>query len=466
MGFLRDIFSIKRKSRKVRRNKVSQISYKSYKTHPYNITPDTKNVKFAAPLWNLLKKLRTITEDRQYDSVGRITFSDLMKTILKDPIVIAGLHRYQTGIHEMISYERINIQNDDKFAKRFKDEIWPTNKSHFQHCFLEKSPYHFGIYGNVLIEMIKGKKKEDVVYDTQVMNIRQYDFYEENGKIKTMGGYPVGFVDENGWPEGMEKKEESDQPYYISDIDVMHLPFIQFHNTEWAYGFTELMYNMINRREDIADAQSVQDKRQGYPVPIITYGSSEYRPSFGMKKEAMTIAAELVDPETIAAMLPSYMSLRYMDDMTGNKASENLNDNIMTIIKQQAGILGIPIAALMMSMEGQPATGFSQISEFFEYNIKDMAKKLRIEKALQLWSGNPDLDVVIEYDEILAATAKEQIMNIHRLGKADMIPKNDPAFQKKLLEKLGFRDIEVFGQHVEEILELRKKLEANGGGDE
>lgn len=464
------LFSIFGKKEKKRKRKRTMMSWKGLKSGNSLKISEMKKTNFAAPLWKLVKKMKTITEDTQMESVSRYTFSQLMSLAVSDPLFIAGMHRYQTSLHEMITLERFNF-NDEAFEKKFAKEIWPTNKSHFQHCFIEKSPYHLGIYGNTLTEMIKSKDGEHIL-DCQVMNIRQYDFYDEgDGMVKTEGGYPVGFVDDtDGFPEDIaEKKDDSRQPYYISDVEVVHSPFIQFHNTEWAYGFAELMYTKMERMESIEEAQEQQDKRQGWPIPLLFYGDSEYRPSIGMKKEAMQIVQELADPETVGMAIPKYDALKYMDDLMSSDTSQNLKDNVMALIEQYAGIMGIPIAALMMSMKDQPATGFSQISEFYEYNVKDMAKKLRMEKALQLWSGNPDLEVVIDYDEILAATTKEQIMNIHRLGKANMLPINNKILQKKLLQKLGFKDIGEFSTVAEDVLAEKKKIDeikARGGGGE
>jgi hypothetical protein len=409
----------------------------------------------------MFDKLNPLSKERQDYAITRLTFNQMEQQVIDDPIILgAGIGLYNRCCQELISEKTIHIGND-KLEKKFLTKVFPAGKTHFRESMLDKNSLHHGIFGNALTEFVRGGKTKEVK-DFITMDIRQFDFIEEGGRVKTIRGLPIGFYDERERNVHYFANPESKQ---LKDVNVLHSHINQIHYTEWGWGFAELMKTKTDQKVDLEDARSQKNTRKGYPVPIVRYGDDKHPPSPRRKTVAKKVARVLANPKSTCAWHPSYVTVGWLDDKSGENSDKNMSIDETQILKVQSAIMGIPVAVFLMTMEGQPGKGISELAEFFEINLKNYVRELKLETAIRIWANDLDLDVKIDYDEILSASRKERIMQIFRAGKIDLLldpenPKQNKAIRAKLLEMLGLPTIEEGGEEVleEDVKTLTKKL--------
>ena len=390
------------------------------------------------------KKVQTI--ERGDFAIARRHFYNLEKQAFADGILLAGIGIYQRSCREMVNLAAISI-SDSKLEKEFKEEVWPKNKSHFQHTFFSMNPYHQGIFGSTLTEYVKGAKSRKII-DFITADIRQFDYVQEAGKPKVNQGMPWGYWDT------MDMRLK-----YKRDKHMLHSGMIKLHNLEWPIGWIELLYTPSRQKVATQDARTQKNVRKGYPVPIISYGKDIVaEPSPTMRAEAKKIAKGLVKSTTVAATMPYYMQLKFLDEFLSSDTDKSMIDDEMHITRLQAALMGIPVPVFLMTMQDQPSVGVRELSEFFEVNLKSFVRDLDIEKAIYRWVKDrteKDVDVDINYDEILIHTSKEKIMQIFRAGKIDVLfspenPRHNEAIRNEILRRLGLPGSSEFIDVVEE----------------
>lgn len=405
------------------------------------------------------RKVQTI--ERGDYTISRRHFYNLEKQVFRDGILLAGIGIYQRSCREMVDISAISI-SDEKLDKEFKEEVWPNTKSHFQHTFLSMNPFHQGVFGSSLVEYVKGVKSKKII-DFLTADIRQYDFVQEAGKPKVEQGMPWGFWDTSD----MKLK-------YKRDKHMLHSGMIKLHNMEWPVGWVELMYVPSRQKVATQDARTQKNVRKGYPVPIISYGKETVaEPSPTMRGEAKKIAKGLVKSTTVAATMPYYMQLKFLDEYLSADTDKSMIEDEMHITRLQAAQMGIPVPVYLMTMQDQPSVGVRELSEFFEVNLKSFVRDLDIEKAIYRWAKDrteKDIEVDINYDEILIHTSKERMMQIFRAGKIDILfsqnAKHNEAIRNELLRRLGLPSSLEFIDAVDEATTGLEEYEKKRGGYE
>ena len=389
------------------------------------------------------KKVQTI--ERGDFAISRRHFYNLEKQVFADGLLMAGIGIYQRSCREMVNLSAISI-SDEKLDKEFKEEVWPQNKSHFQHTFLSMNPFHQGIFGSTLTEYVKGAKSKKII-DFLTADIRQFDFVQEAGKPKVNQGMPWGFWDT------MDMRTK-----YKRDKHMLHSGMIKLHNMEWPIGWIELLYITSRQKVATQDARTQKNVRKGYPVPIVSYGKElSAEPSPTMRAEAKKIAKGLVKSTTVAATMPYYMQLKFLDEYLSADTDKSMIEDEMHITSLQAAMMGIPVPVFLMTMQDQPSVGVRELSEFFEVNLKCFVRDLDMEKAIYRWAMDrteKDIDVNIDYDEILIHTSKERMMQIFRAGKIDILfsqnERHNEAIRNELLRRLGLPSSLEFTDAAEE----------------
>jgi hypothetical protein len=223
------------------------------------------------------------------------------------------------------------------------------------------------------------------------------------------------------------------------------------------------------------EARTQRAFRQGFDVPILTYGNDRVPSNNKRKAEAQGIVELLADPTCVGAHVPEYIKVDFMDKMKGQTAVKSIENDEMIIRNAEAAVLGLPLPLYLMSLKDQPARGIADLEEFFEIRLKSFVRSLKMEYAIQTWVNNingppaaateddtiSDINVTIDYDEILSATKKERMMQVFRLGKADILfgdnKEQNDKIRQKLLQLIGLQShdeyVEAIGKHLDDVPE-------------
>jgi hypothetical protein len=387
--------------------------------------------------------------ERRSPSLSRKDFSELENIAVQDPILMTGCSIYQKYLAELIDPKFFKF--DKRKAREEFKSLWKG--TNFQEAFLQKAPFHLGLFGNALVELAKAKGKPKVIADFITSDIRHYDFLKTDSDAKEYssygsevaveGGYPVGWYDTRSRYEGKPQK-------FKRDDTMMHLAINQVHYTEWGWGFIELLYTDAEMKRNIKEARTQKAYRQGYPVPLVQYGDERNAPHPRMRQESKAIMESLADEQTVGVNYPSYITIDFMDNRLPTTVGEKMVEEEEYIDRIYASVFGIPIAILYMTLEGQPAHGMDDLTEFFEYNLKHMTRQLRLEDAVRLWMESRGIktEVELKISDLLVASKKEKIMRIFRLAKHNLINRDDKGILQQLRNLVGL-DSEEFGDRVE-----------------
>jgi len=427
---------------------VSESDYKHHRDDGKGFGITSKSITF---LDYIKERLRVKSWESKDNALPRKSFYELESQVFSNPLLLSGIHMYQTACQELIDPTKIHI-DDKKLSEQFFKEIYPENRSHFQQVFLRMAPFHQGIFGNTLIELVKGGKSKNIK-DFLVMDIRQYELIRDPNSqrgyrdVMTKNGRPVGITDE-------KTREEK----YLFGKDCLWSPFIQIHNTEWAWGWGELLYNNTKQILAIQDARTQRAFRQGYPVPIVQYGNERIPSTNKRKGEAKKVAEQIVNPNSVAAVYPEYMKIEFMDNMLPTNTGKSIYEDEMAGRRIEAAMIGLPLPIYLMTMEDQPSRGLDVLSEFYEIRLKSFVRSLGMEAAISAWTGRPEVEVWINYDEILTASAKEKIMQIFRMAKAEVLYGKDEEenekIRRKLLEMIGLETHDELVDKAEKLMEV------------
>jgi len=423
----------------------------------YNVTAKSfRDGRIKSFLNFISDKVKPKSEELQDYTLNRKDFWRLERQAVKDPLLFSNVALYQACVCELMQLDRFHFEKQKTFEK-FKRNLWPPEKTNFQNAFFSMAPMHLGIYGNCLTEVLyeKQDRKKAKAVDFITMDIREYQMVgATTSMIKTVRGMPWGF-------ESRRDRETT----FEQDKDVIWSRINQLHNLEWGWGWVELLFRIIDQIDAVQDARTQKNFRQGYPIPIVTYGNDRNPSSNSKKKEAKKIAKQFVDPDSVAYMKPDYMSVDFVDNKLPSNVSQQMAMDELHMRKIQAATLGIPVAVYLMSMEGQPSAGLEGLTEFFELRLKKFAKDLRIEKAVDLWmGGNSKEHFYIDYEHILAATKKEKIMQIFRVAKSDVLMGNNEEENKNIrqaiLKMVGIDSEVDFIDKVEAANEMMRKIDS------
>ena len=453
-----DFFNNKKGVKKRAFRRVNESDYA-------NFTPDKKpnglNYKnFKFKMANFARRLlKPKSEEEGNYAVTRISPYRLERKVMQNPMLLAGMTMYQTCCQELIDVTKVHI-SDTKMDTRFKVEIFPENKSHFQEVYLRMNPLHHGIYGNALTEFVRASKSKRIV-DFLNMDIRQYEFMQKDSLTDTINGRPRGFWNTSNRDE-----------VYILGKDAMWSSLYQIHNTEMGWGWAEMLDVNTDQLITTQEARTQRAFRQGFDVPLVKYGNDRIPSNNKRKGEAQSLVELLADPTCVGAHYPEYLDVKYMDEMKGSQnAVKSIENDEMVIRNIESAVLGLPLPIYLMSLKDQPARGVADLEEFFEIRLKSFVRSLRMEYSIKTWADNvngppnvseedteeSEYNVTIDYDEILSATKKERMMQIFRLGKVDILFGDDKEKNEKIRQKL----LQLIGlqSHDEYIEAINKHLD-------
>jgi len=376
----------------------------------------TKQSKRGLADFSNAMDVTTKAREATNQTLQRMTFDKLLEMYAQDPIAQAGTNIYATALREVIRPHmircspacRTKIVEDMLYSFRFRDAI-------------DKWVRHFCIFGNAY------SFPSPSYIDTKQFyagDPRIYEFIKDgNYNVKTSNGIiPYGFQ-LSVYDPALQEEQKREYKY---DEDIFHLCINQLSYCDYGWGYVELMYDQITQRNQLSDGRTARTKRQGSGVPVVFYGTERFPPSPKLKIQAAQIRDDLYDETTQAMTIPSTLKVSSLDEeLKYGSASETLTteDYLNTL---SAGVLGIPLSILVMTSDKKEAgKTLDYLLPFFEWNLKYIGERLRIDDQLTLWAhrnGFPKEQVHIDWGSLLPGTIKEEVMRVYRMGKIEALP--------------------------------------------
>lgn len=374
-----------------------------------------------------------------------------------EPILLAGCMTWQMLIQDA----DFKVMVDDEFTQGQIDDIFRYTR--LKNEMLEKLPLHFGIFGGWGVEHIQDKKKKIVDFisvdpkllfnsDAGFLKFGMFPNATYNGKrgnspdqvIVNNLGVPIGMRKYYGWGDHVD---------YMFPVDMTYRPYLQVTHTQLGYGFVEAAYRDSELKENVEHGRVQASIDVAYPKPIVEYGSQFFRPTAEMKGRAETLAEDLANPEKDWIAFSGAEFKVHWKDPPDLKS--NLLEQVMYSTKLQAAVLRIPIAVLLQTgeAEGGKAT-LETLVDFFEYSFRGFQARMKpheICKSVLEHNGNywqqseqDKLDFTglrTEYGVLSHKAKKEFVMSIQRMGKTELIDKDDPEVKRAIRKALGLRDL-------------------------
>jgi len=211
-----------------------------------------------------------------------------------------------------------------------------------------------------------------------------------------------------------------------------HLSLNQLQRLEMGIGLIEPVYPDTVLKENIENAKAQTAYKQGYPTPLVQYGSDKHAPHASMKAEAEVLAKKLADERTIFAAYPYHLKVETLSEKMGKL--ENIENTLLYSTKLQAAVLGRPLSVLLQTGED-----VEQLIPFFEAMLATFQKALKLEEIINYILKMEKIDdhVTVVWKEFTMHSARERIMQISRLGKVKILDISDPKtrdYIKKVAE--------------------------------
>ncbi|MHA2023824.1 MAG: hypothetical protein ACTSWQ_09205 [Candidatus Thorarchaeota archaeon] len=375
-----------------------------------------------------------------------------------EPILLAGCMTWQMLIQDA----DFKVFVDDEFTQSEIDDIFRYTR--LKNEMLEKLPLHFGIFGGWGLEHIQNRKKKIVDF----ISLDPKLLFNENAGFLKFGMFPNKLyngkrgqdpsqviVDNLGVPVGMRKYYNwGDSIDYKFPRDLTYRPYLQVTHTQLGYGFVEASYRDSELKENVEHGRVQASIDVAYPKPLVKYGSQFFRPTAEMKGRAETLAGDLANPEKdwIAYSGAEFeVSWKEPPDL-----KSNLIEQVMYNTRLQAAVLRIPVAMLIQTGadEGGKNT-LDTLVDFFEYSFRGFQARMKpheickqvLEHNSNYWDEETRKKLNFkglrtEYGVLTHKAKKEFVMSIQRMGKTDLIDKDDPEVKRAIRKALGLRDLE------------------------
>jgi len=356
----------------------------------------------------------------------RVPFPKLEHLFITEPVIFGGITLYQKAICKTFNADLMIVTGEGEKGKERLNEI--LNLPSFKECFLEKAPLHLGIYGNSFIELVWNENQTKFIKfvpaDPKWIDFRRGNdnaVLFEQGEI--IGYEQINIIDR-------------EKPIFTPKT-MLHLHINQLQRGEMGIGFIEPCYNDCVLKENVENAKSHNAYRQGYPVPLVKYGTPE-RKGVGteLKAVAEKLAQDLAKPKTDYAAFPFYLDVDFAQSKMKSAEAE-LTSMLIYETKLQAAALGLPVEVLLQSRD----KGIDELLPFFEASLSGMQNALKIDDTINLILKEEGFDIRIELEwkEFSLHSAREKIMQISRLGKHRLIDISQEGTRDRILKIAGLK---------------------------
>jgi hypothetical protein len=394
---------------------------------------------------------------------SRKDFSKLEGMYMTEPILFSGTNMWVDAIKKTFSRDLITFKNpqDTKSIDRVFELV---DKESFQDFFLDKAPRHLCIYGNAFGEPLLNEQKN---YVSEVLSIdpKTIDFLKTDGsytQFDPYSGRPIGykqsgvrtadnvhdtvfFQDFYCFTEAKEfVPDDSDFEETESHSLLLHLHTNQVNRGEMGIGIVEPVYVDSELKENMEQAKTKSAYRQGYPVPVISYGGGKDGKSItsNMKEEAKRLGEVLTDEKTDYAFKPFYLTLETMESINkGSSSATDIDKMLLYSTNLQAAVLEIPLGVLL---EGGSGGDIEPLIPWFEASLQSKQKSLQIENFINsvLKFEKFDQKVNIGWKEFTMYSAREKVMQVTRLGKSGLLDIKDNKTKKHVMKIAGVPYVE------------------------
>lgn len=353
-----------------------------------------------------------------------------------EPVLQTGLVYYQ----ELIKEAGFIVKVLDRPTQKLINELFQETSLRYE--YEEYAALHLGIFGNFWLEHIFGKKK--FITDFLAVDPKKMDGFKKKHE-----GSDIVDVDRLGRPKAyVYKTNFSKKVPYVPEIEMSHRFHIQVTHTQLGLGKIEALFRDSTLKENLEQARATAAFDLAYKKPVIGYGSEIFPPDARMESKAIKLGGELTDPDVEYVVYPrAEMKVDWpaMEELTNE-----LLDQIMYTTKLQAAVLGVPVALLLQTSKEDSQHGLAELMDMFEVRFRGFQKKLRIEETVKNvinWNNSKkpkneqiDLDwrgLHTEYGILSDRAAKEFVMRLMRMGKSEMVNKDDPKVKEKIDQVLG-----------------------------